>query len=316
MGAGPLLHASDLRKSYGARAAVAGVSFSAAPGEILGLLGPNGAGKSTTVAMICGLVRPDSGQVTIDGEPISGDSSAVKRRIGLVPQDLALYEELPALGNLHLFGALYGLSGTLLQTRCAEALSLVGLADRAQDKPKTFSGGMKRRLNLACALVHDPDLLLLDEPTAGVDPQSRNAIFDNLEALRQRGKTLIYTTHYMEEAERLCDRIVIVDHGAVVASDSLPGLLRLLPAAATIEITVEDAAQGRVDFAALGSVAGVKTAAQSGSTITVGVEALSATAPAVLAWFGDQGITIRHFRSGQGTLEDVFLALTGRQLRD
>jgi ABC-2 type transport system ATP-binding protein len=311
-----LLHATDLRKRYGTRTAVAGVSFSAAPGEIVGLLGPNGAGKSTTVAMICGLVSPDAGQVTIGGVRIDGDGSAVKRRIGLVPQDLALYEDLPALANLRLFGALYGVRGAALRARCAEALELVGLADRAGDKPKNFSGGMKRRLNLACALVHDPDLLLLDEPTTGVDPQSRNAIFDNLEALRRRGKTLVYTTHYMEEAERLCDRIVIVDHGKVVASDTLPGLLRLLPAAASIALTIDDSAAGRVDLAGLGQVPGVKTAAQNGSTVTVGVETLAAAAPPVLAWFAEQGLGLRHITSGQGTLEDVFLALTGRQLRD
>jgi ABC-2 type transport system ATP-binding protein len=310
-----LLQVADLSKAYGTRQAVAGVSFSAAAGEIVGLLGPNGAGKSTTVAMVCGLVAPDSGQITVGGVPMHGDSSAVKRRIGLVPQDLALYEDLSALGNLKLFGALYGLRGPQLHARCTEALALVGLADRARDKPATFSGGMKRRLNLACALVHDPDLLLLDEPTTGVDPQSRNAIFDNLEALRARGKALVYTTHYMEEAERLCDRIVIVDHGTVVASDTLPGLLRRLPAAASIEITLDDGTAA-VDMAALERLPGVKTAARNGSTLSVGVATLAESAPAVLAWFGQQGLTVRHFQSGEGTLEDVFLALTGRQLRD
>jgi ABC-2 type transport system ATP-binding protein len=311
-----VLNVTDLHKRYGTRAAVAGVSFAAAPGEIVGLLGPNGAGKSTTVAMLCGLVQPDTGQVTIGGVAVGDGRSAVKRRIGLVPQDLALYEDLPALGNLQLFGALYGLSGPTLRARCTEALDLVGLGDRARDKPRTFSGGMKRRLNLACALVHDPDLLLLDEPTTGVDPQSRNAIFDNLEALRRRGKALVYTTHYMEEAERLCDRIVIIDHGTVVASDTLQGLLHRLPASASIEITTAAGAAERADLAALGDVTGVKSVARSGGAIVVGMDDPGATAPAVLAWFTGQGIAVRHFRSGQGTLEDVFLALTGRQLRD
>ncbi len=311
-----MLHVTNLSKRYGTRVAVAGVDFSVASGEIVGLLGPNGAGKSTTVSMICGLVVPDSGSVTVGGEPVPGGGQSVKRRIGLVPQDLALYEDLPAFANLKLFGALYGLGGALLQARCAEALALVGLSDRAKDKPRNFSGGMKRRLNLACALVHDPDLLLLDEPTTGVDPQSRNAIFDNLEALRARGKALVYTTHYMEEAERLCDRIVIVDHGKVVASDTLPALLRRLPAAASIEISLEGPADATVDTAALGLLPGVKTTSRSGADLTVGVEALSETAPAVLGWFAQQGLAVRHFQSGQGTLEDVFLALTGRQLRD
>ncbi len=224
-----MLKAADLWKSYGEKAAVAGVSLEVGPGEIVGLLGPNGAGKSTTVVMLCGLTAPDRGSVTLGGAPIGDEASPVKRRIGLVPQDISLYEDLSALGNLELFGALYGVTGPLLQDRARAALELVGLADRAKAKPATFSGGMKRRLNIACALVHDPDVLLLDEPTVGVDPQSRNAIFDNLEALRDRGKALLYTTHYMEEAERLCDRVVIVDHGVVVASDRKEALLEKLP---------------------------------------------------------------------------------------
>jgi ABC-2 type transport system ATP-binding protein len=224
-----MLVARDLWKAYGAKTAVAGISLEAGAGEIVGLLGPNGAGKSTTVAMLCGITSPDKGEVTIGGAPIGGDASPVKRRIGLVPQDISLFEDYPACANLELFGALYGVTGGLLRQRAAAALQLVGLSDRANDKPGTFSGGMKRRLNIACALVHDPDVLLLDEPTAGVDPQSRNAIFENLEALRARGKTLIYTTHYMEEVERLCDRVVIIDHGKVVASDRKEELFKLLP---------------------------------------------------------------------------------------
>ena len=223
-----LLQVQGLRKSYGERAAVVDVSFDVAAGEILGLLGPNGAGKSTSVGMITGLTVPDAGTVSVGGTTLAQDERGFKRRIGLVPQDLALFEDLPAQANVELFGALYDLGGATLKQRAREVLQMVGLADRARDKPATFSGGMKRRLNIACALVHNPDVLLLDEPTAGVDPQSRNAIFDNLEALRQVGKALVYTTHYMEEAERLADRIVIIDHGAVVASGTLPppGTLR------------------------------------------------------------------------------------------
>ena len=225
----PMLAARDLWKSYAGKVAVAGVSLDVGPGEIVGLLGPNGAGKSTTVSMLCGLTPPDRGSVTIDGEPVGGDAAPVKRRIGLVTQDISIFEDLGAAANLELFGALYGLSGELLAKRVADALALVGLAEQARAKPATFSGGMKRRLNIACALVHDPDVVLLDEPTVGVDPQSRNAIFDNLEELRRRGKALVYTTHYMEEAERLCDRVVIIDHGKVVVAGSQAELLRLLP---------------------------------------------------------------------------------------
>lgn len=307
-----LLDAHELRKSYGSREVVAGVSFSAAPGEILGLLGPNGAGKTTIVSMICGLVSPDSGSIAIAGEAIRGDTSDIKRRIGLVPQDLALYEDLSARGNLELFGAMYGVSGAKLRERCNQALDLVGLSDRAKDKPRTFSGGMQRRLNIACALVHDPDLLLLDEPTVGVDPQSRNAIFDNLLTLKARGKTLVYTTHYMEEAERLCDRVVIIDHGKVVASDTLQGLYRLLPAVESLEIEAE----GTVDVTALAQEPGVKTAEQTNGTLIVGVDDLSRIAPIVLAWLAARGHTVHRVASGHATLENVFLALTGRQLRD
>jgi ABC-2 type transport system ATP-binding protein len=220
-----VLAVRNLRKTYGhAVLAVDGVSFSVEPGQMVGLLGPNGAGKSTTVAMIAGLVTPDSGEVTIAGEALSGDTDVKKRLIGLVPQDLALYDELPAIANLRLFGALYGLAGVALEDAIGAALLLVGLTERANDRVKTYSGGMKRRLNLAAGLLHDPAIVLLDEPTVGVDPQSRNAIFDNLEHLKRRGKALLYTTHYMEEAERMADRIVVMDRGRVLADDTLAGL--------------------------------------------------------------------------------------------
>jgi ABC-2 type transport system ATP-binding protein len=211
---------------------VADVSFSVERGRLVALLGPNGAGKTTTVSMIAGLITPNRGDVLVEGQRLSGDTDPLKRKIGLVPQDLALYEELTAHDNLRFFGALYGLRGRELHRAMAAALGLVGLADREQDLVKTFSGGMKRRLNLAAGLLHDPDILLLDEPTVGVDPQSRNAIFDNLEELKGRGKALLYTTHYMEEAERLADRIVVIDHGTVIADDTLVGLHARVPAAA------------------------------------------------------------------------------------
>lgn len=227
-----MLEVRTLRKTYGDLVAVHDVSFSVQPGEVVGLLGPNGAGKTTTVSMIAGLVTPTAGQVLIEGAPLAGDTDPKKRRIGLVPQDLALYDELSALQNLRFFGALYDLTPTALENAIRSALELVGLAERAKDRVGTFSGGMKRRLNIAASLLHDPDILLLDEPTVGVDPQSRNAIFDNLETLKARGKGLLYTTHYMEEVERLADRVVIVDHGRVVASDTLEGLQQHAPAGA------------------------------------------------------------------------------------
>jgi ABC-2 type transport system ATP-binding protein len=219
-----MLDIKNLRKSFGSLVAVDDVSFSLAKGQLVGLLGPNGAGKTTTVSMIAGLVTPDRGEVLIAGHRLAGDTDPAKRRVGLVPQDLALYDELSARDNLRFFGALYSMTGRALDEAIAKALELVELADRARDRVKTFSGGMKRRLNLAAGLLHDPDILLLDEPTVGVDPQSRNAIFDNLETLKGRGKALLYTTHYMEEVERLADRIVVMDHGKVIAEDTLEGL--------------------------------------------------------------------------------------------
>ena len=222
-----MLEVQGLRKSFGTLVAVDDVSFRLEPGRILGLLGPNGAGKTTTVSIVAGLLTPDRGDVRIGGQRLSGDTDPLKRRIGLVPQDLALYDELTAFDNLRFFGSLYGLAREELERAIRTALDIVGLAERARDRVKTFSGGMKRRLNLAAGLLHDPDILLLDEPTVGIDPQSRNAIFDNLDALRRQGKALLYTTHYMEEAERLADRIVIIDHGRVIANDTLAGLTRV-----------------------------------------------------------------------------------------
>jgi len=221
-----VLEATSLRKAFGSLTAVANVSFSLGPGEILGLLGPNGAGKTTTVSMLAGLLTPDAGEVRINGRALRGDADPLKQRVGIVPQDLALYDELTARDNLVFFGALYGMVDGTRDRAIHDALTLVGLADRAQDRVRDFSGGMKRRLNLAAGTLHDPDIILLDEPTVGVDPQSRNAIFDNLEQLKARGKALLYTTHYMEEAERLADRVVIIDHGRVIANDTPAALTR------------------------------------------------------------------------------------------
>ncbi len=274
-----MLTARGLRKSYGKLLAVDGVSVSVAAGEIVGLLGPNGAGKSTTVAMLCGISTPDAGEISVDGIPLRGGAHPGKGLIGLVPQDLALIDELPALDNIVLFGSLYGLSGTTLKTRAAEALELVGLTDRAGSRPAAFSGGMKRRLNIACALVHDPKVLVLDEPTVGIDPQSRNHIFGSLETLRARGKALLYTTHYMEEVERLCDRIIIIDHGQVVADDTKEALRARLPAALTHRYEIS----GDIDAA-------------------------------LLAQLQARGIASRPL--DDASLEQVFLHLTGTDLRD
>jgi len=310
-----MLQAQGLRKAYGNLIAVDGISFEVAKGETIGLLGPNGAGKTTTVSMIAGLLAPDQGQVQIDGVQVTGDTNPVKRKIGLVPQDLALYEELPAMANLDLFAALYDISGTAAKKAIGEALELVGLKDRANDKVGTFSGGMKRRLNLAAALLHDPSVLLLDEPTVGVDPQSRNAIFDNLETLKARGKTLVYTTHYMEEAERLCDRIVIVDHGHVIANDTLAGLYRRLPATNKLFIDLVDA-EKLGDGSVLKAVPSVQSVELAGNRVSIWLKDLSDGAAAVLTWLAAGGYRIENVSTEKPNLETVFLTLTGRTLRD
>jgi ABC-2 type transport system ATP-binding protein len=274
----PALEVSGLCKAYGDVPAVDGVSFRVGEGTIVGLLGPNGAGKTTTVSIVCGLVPPDAGEVRVGGRALSGDTDPAKGRLGLVPQELALYEELSADDNLRFFGALQGLRDARLASRIDDVLGLTGLLDRRRDRVKTYSGGMKRRLNLAAGLLHDPDVLLLDEPTVGVDPQSRNAIFGSLEALRGAGKAILYTTHYMEEAERLCDRIVIVDRGRVVAEGTSAELGALLPRA--------------------------------------GGRELDAEARAAVALLAARGIAVPDADGAPPRLEEVFLHLTGHALRD
>jgi ABC-2 type transport system ATP-binding protein len=309
-----MLEVNGLTKRYGKLKAITGVSFRADSGETIGLLGPNGAGKTTTVSIIAGLLSPDSGEVLIEGKQVKSDTDPIKLKIGLVPQDMALYDQLTARDNLTFFAALYSLAGAKARHAIDEALNLVALSDRAGDKVGTFSGGMKRRLNLAAALLHDPQNLLLDEPTVGVDPQSRNAIFENLETLKKRGKTLIYTTHYMEEAERLCDRIVIIDHGKVVADDTVPGLHKLLPVTNVIAVEL-DHTDGFKPEQML-ALPEVKSAALEQNTLRIGVHNLSRGAPGILRWLAENGHSYHHVSSEQPNLETIFLTLTGRSLRD
>jgi ABC-2 type transport system ATP-binding protein len=311
-----MLQIRALQKSFGSLRAVDGVSFEIAAGEIVGVLGPNGAGKTTTVSLIAGLLRADGGEVLIDGAPLRGDTDPAKSKLGLVPQELALYDELSARENLRFFGGLHGLSGPPLDRAIASTLLLVGLQERAGDRVGAFSGGMKRRLNLAAGLLNDPQILLLDEPTVGVDPQSRNAIFDNLEALKKRGKALLYTTHYMEEAERLCDRIVIIDQGRVVAQDTLRGLYRSLPAANQLSVEFGTPLAEGEWLAEVRAIPGVTSATITGERLSVGMSALSSGAPLVLAWLSEHGHDYQHVHSERGDLEAVFLALTGKTLRD
>ena len=310
-----MLEVLGLHKCYGDLVAVEEVSFVARPGEMVGLLGPNGAGKTTTVAMIAGLMPPDRGEVRIDGGVVRGETDPVKLRLGLVPQEVALHGELSARGNLALFGALYGMRGAALERAMESAFDVAGLADRAKDRVDTFSGGMKRRLNLAAALLHSPQILLLDEPTVGVDPQSRNQIFSSLEELKRQGKTMVYTTHYMEEAERLCDSIIIIDHGKVIANDTLEAVRRLVPSVNVLEIGVENAGRdGWLD--GLRASEGVSAADWDGTTLRVTVRDLLESSPRVLVWLREQGYTCSHLSSQRADLETVFLTLTGRSVRN
>ena len=281
-----MLKLTEVHKSYGSTPAVDGLSLEIRDGEVFGLVGPNGAGKSTTVALAVGLLDPDHGQVDIAGVGSPSDPR-VRARVGVAPQALAIYETLSAAENLAFFGTLQGLSGARLAERTAWALEFVGLTPRAKDRAETYSGGMKRRLNLAIAVLHDPPLLLLDEPTVGVDPQSRNAIFENILALKREGRTILYTTHYMEEAERLCDRVGILDRGKLLALDTVRSLV---------------AAHGGKS-ALVFDDDGTETRIETDDPV------------AEIARLGERARRGR-FRLEQPDLEAVFLKLTGRHLRD
>jgi ABC-2 type transport system ATP-binding protein len=310
----PALEVCGLVKRFGDLTAVAGVSFHVDRGEAVALLGPNGAGKTTTVSMICGLLRPDDGCVRFDGVAIRGETDPNKRRLGLVPQELALVEELTALENLRFFGALQGLGGRELDRAIADGLALVGLGDRAGSVVATYSGGMKRRLNLAVALLHDPRVILLDEPTVGVDPQSRNAIFEGLEALKARGKSLVYTTHYMEEAERLCDRIVIVDRGRVIADGSLKGLSDLIHRDTRLRLELDDPGDGSW-LGRIAALPGVADSRLEGGSLVLDLAELAVTAE-ILRAVDELGLVVTHLESDRADLSTIFLNLTGSTLRD
>jgi ABC-2 type transport system ATP-binding protein len=296
-----MIQVTGLRKSYGPVVAVDGVSFEIRQGETFGLLGPNGAGKTTTIHLLTGLLRPDAGEIKISGTPDPTRLEA-RRHIGLAPQALALYDELTGQENLTFFGKLYGLSGPRLKERVAWGLTFAGLAERKAHRARTYSGGMKRRLNLACALVHEPKVLFLDEPTAGVDPQSRNYIFEGIEALAAQGHTILYTTHYMEEAQRLCDRVAIMDRGHILALDTVEGLIQQHGGQSAIEAELEGrppdgvALPGKLD----------------GSILRFGSDRPFDEAARLVA----AGVKFATFRVERPNLEVVFLALTGRRLRD
>lgn len=314
MNAGPTLEVRDLVRKFGDNTAVDGVSFTIAPGETYGLLGPNGAGKTTTISMIAGLLDPNDGQITVAGDRMAPRAVAAKRHVGLVPQDLAIYPELNARENLTYFGKLQGLSGSRLKARVNEVLDLVGLADRAKDASKNFSGGMKRRLNIGIGLLHHPTLLILDEPTVGVDPQSRNSILESVEALSVEGMSVLYTTHYMEEAERLCDRIGIIDSGVIQAEGTRDQLVRLTGGVDHVRLT------GRGDqaaaIAALEDLDGVSQVVTDGGGLIITVDDAPTRVAALVTTATTAGLTLADVEVTRPSLESVFLHLTGKALRD
>ena len=303
-----------LRRSFGDLVAVDDVSFEVRDGEILGLLGPNGAGKTTTLNMISGVLKPDSGRVLVDGHDIWLEPTAVKRHLGVVPQEVAVYEDLTARDNLTFWGSLYGLSGGELKARVDEGLTRVGLAERAGDRVKGFSGGMKRRLNLCMGLLHRPRFLLLDEPTVGIDPQARLNILEVIRDVAAAGTTILYTTHYMEEAQELCNRIAIIDHGRILTAGTLAELTRLAGEAEVLRLTGVFAGSEARDR--LQAIAGVRVLqAGDGSamlSVAAGGPGLLAVLPTVLA----SGLALDDVSIKRPDLQSVFISLTGRDLRD
>ncbi len=309
-----ILECHDLHKSFGDPVAVNGVGFHIQEGETYGLLGPNGAGKTTTISMVCGLLERDSGEVLVDGVVLTPASVEVKSGIGYVPQDLAIYPDLTARENLNFFGHLYGMSSKDIRTRIGEVLEITGLTERADDPSKEFSGGMKRRLNIAIGLLHRPHLLILDEPTAGVDPQSRNAILENVSQLSDEGMAVLYTTHYMEEAERLCDRVGIIDLGELKAEGSRQELVGLVGEHDRLELS----ATGDLDAGARAAaeISAVREASVREGGIDLSVDQARNALPEILAKTTAAGLTIRSVEVKEPDLEAVFLHLTGKALRD
>lgn len=309
-----MIEIDTLQKTFGSFTAVADVSFRTEPGEVFGLLGPNGAGKSTTIGCLSGLLKPSSGRIAIAGHDIATDPKAAKARLGIVPQDLAIYEDLPAGDNLSYWGAAYGMRGSELKARVAEVLNVIGLTDRAGDKPRDFSGGMKRRLNFGCGIMHAPDVLLLDEPTVGVDPQSRERLFDMVRAETARGATVLYTTHHMEEAEALCDRIAIVDKGRKIAEGTVEELRAEVGERDIITLT-GSFSDNHTDPATWEGVGNVSILSAHARTLSLEVENGPAQLASVLDALGRSGARVHETTVRRPNLESLFLKLTGRELR-
>ncbi|XEC95885.1 ATP-binding cassette domain-containing protein [Paenibacillus tarimensis] len=310
-----MLETIDLRKTYKPNVAVENVNLYLEAGESVGLLGPNGAGKSTTISMISTLIRPTSGDIKLDGHSIVTDPKRIRGVLGVVPQEIALYEELSAVENLQFFGRLYGLRGKELDKSVREALELVGLSERSKERIKTYSGGMKRRINIAAALLHQPKIVIMDEPTVGIDPQSRNYILETVRLLnREKKVSVLYTSHYMEEVEQLCDRIYIMDHGKVIASGQKDELKSILSAEDTILLQLERACPALTEE--LKKTDGIRQVAEVENGLKLIVPKQNNILGGLFQAAERHQAQIVNLNVQKPSLEDVFLHLTGRKLRD
>lgn len=310
-----MLALNNIKKSFGQHEVVKGITLNIEKGEAFGLLGPNGAGKSTTISMICGLVPYEDGDILVDGVSVKKDPAFIKKKIGVVPQDIALYPTMSAIDNLVFWGQMYGLKRKEAKNRAKEVLEIVGLSDRAKDKIETFSGGMKRRINIGAALMHKPELLIMDEPTVGIDPQSRNHILETVKSLNEQGMTIIYTSHYMEEVEFLCKRIAIIDHGQLIASGSKKELTNRLSGGKVLHLVVD---QVKPDFLMeLNSMDGVENVTvQQETEINIFLQNHKELLADIVLLANQTGVILQQIQLQEPNLETLFLQLTGRSLRD
>ena len=309
-----VLEIDNVFKNYGAIKAVRGVSFDLEAGEIYGLLGPNGAGKSTLINMICGLLNISQGEIRLFGEKVGRSNAKIKSKLGLVPQDIAVYNNLTAADNIKFFCGLHGYRGKDLKERSKKALAYVGLLDKADTLPVTFSGGMKRRLNIACAIAHTPKLIILDEPTVGIDPQSRNHILESIKKLNEKGATIIYTSHYMEEVEAICTRVGVIDHGKLIAMGTKEELKDAVSNINRIIVTLEE--QTAVDIKGLKEIAGIVQTYYEEGVITIEAEQAANNFDQIILYLTEKKMRIKNIEQKKPSLETVFMALTGRTLRD
>ena len=311
-----ILEVKDLKKYYKESKAVNGLNFNLYKGEILGFLGPNGAGKSTTINILSTILKHDEGEVKFFDREMKDNTKWIKQQLGIVPQELAIFEEIPAYKNVEFFTSLYGLSGKNLKNAVLEALKMVGLEDKKDSKPITFSGGMKRRLNIACAIAHKPKILILDEPTVGIDPQSRNHILESIKKLRDNGTTIIYTTHYMEEVEEIADRVVIMDKGTKIAEGTIPQLMESYKNTRVYKISLDISKNQDFKFDFLYEIEGIQKAELNENCLSVTTIKEIENLDKIILSLVNRNIKISHMTSEEGNLEMVFLKLTGRKLRD